>query len=142
MRIRRKKSKFGLFCESISIFWFSFSPLPFLFMSSFVSHQERIKGDREGIPHSIFRGALDLFTLSLPLARHVLHGVQSCETSGSTKHPRSARGNFVPILKTTRDELPMEQGVYGGCLLCHLYPLLFSFSRLSFAWNCVWHFFF
>ena len=24
------------------------------------------------------------------------------------KHPRSARGNFTPILKITRDELPME----------------------------------
>ena len=47
---------------------------------------------------------------------------KSCETS--TKHPRSARGNFIPILKTTRDEIPMEQGVYGGCLLCPLYPLL------------------
>jgi len=34
------------------------------------------------------------------------------------KHPRSARGNFIPILKITRDELPMEQGMYGGCLLC------------------------
>ena len=55
---------------------------------------------------SIFRNALDLFTLSLPLARHVLHGVWSCETS--TKHPRLARGNFIPILKITRDELPME----------------------------------
>ena len=38
--------------------------------------------------------------------RHVLHGVKSCETF--TKHPRSARGNFIPILKITRDELPME----------------------------------
>ena len=28
------------------------------------------------------------------------------------------------VLKITRDELPMEQGVYGGCLLCPLYPLL------------------
>ena len=70
----------------------------------------------------IFRNAFDLFTLSLPFARHVLHGVQSCETS--TKHPRSARGNFIPIRKITLDELPMEQGVYGGCLLCPLYPLL------------------
>ena len=26
----------------------------------------------------------------------------------STKHPPSARGNFIPILKITRDELPME----------------------------------
>ena len=26
----------------------------------------------------------------------------------STKHPRSARGNFIPILEITRDELPME----------------------------------
>ena len=26
----------------------------------------------------------------------------------STKHPRLARGNFIPILKITRDELPME----------------------------------
>ena len=65
---------------------------------------------------------LSIFTLSLPLARHVLHGVQSCETS--TKHPRSARGNFIPILKITRDELPTEQGVYRGCLLCPLYPFL------------------
>ena len=31
----------------------------------------------------------------------------------SAKHPRSARGNFIPILKITRDELPIEQGVYG-----------------------------
>ena len=28
------------------------------------------------------------------------------------------------MLKITRDELPMEKGVYGGCLLCPLYPLL------------------
>ena len=28
------------------------------------------------------------------------------------------------VLKITRDELPMEWGVYGGCLLCPLYPLL------------------
>ena len=28
------------------------------------------------------------------------------------------------VLKITRDELPMEEGVYGGCLLCPLYPLL------------------
>ena len=45
---------------------------------------------------------------------------QSCVTS--TKLPRSARGNFIPILKITGDELPIEQGV--GCLLCPLYPLL------------------
>ena len=62
------------------------------------------------------------FHFSLPFARHVLHGVQTCETS--TKHPRRARGNFIPILKITRDELPMEQGVYGGCPLCPLYSLL------------------
>ena len=30
------------------------------------------------------------------------------------------------VLKITRDELPMEQGVYGGYLLCPLYPLLIS----------------
>ena len=29
------------------------------------------------------------------------------------------------MLKITRDELPMEQGVYGGCPLCPLYSLLF-----------------
>ena len=28
------------------------------------------------------------------------------------------------VLKITRDELPMEKGVYGGCLLCPPYPLL------------------
>ena len=28
------------------------------------------------------------------------------------------------VLKITRDELPIEYGVYGGCLLCLLYPLL------------------
>ena len=28
------------------------------------------------------------------------------------------------VLEITQDELPMEQGVYGGCLLCPLYPLL------------------
>ena len=28
------------------------------------------------------------------------------------------------MLKITRDELPMEQGVYGGCPLCPLYSLL------------------
>ena len=28
------------------------------------------------------------------------------------------------MLKITRDELPMEYCVYGGCLLCPLYPLL------------------
>ena len=67
---------------------------------------------------SIFRNALDLFTLSLPLARHVLHGVWSCETS--TKYPRLARGNFIPILKITRDELPMDSP------LCPLYSLLLS----------------
>ena len=32
--------------------------------------------------------------------------------------------NFIPILKITRDELPMEQGVYGGCPLRPLYPLI------------------
>ena len=32
--------------------------------------------------------------------------------------------NFIPILKITQDELPMEKGVYGRCLLCTLYPLL------------------
>ena len=51
-----------------------------------------------------------------------------CLSPDHAKHPRSARGNFIPILKITRDELPMEQGVYGGCLLCPLYPLLGSFS--------------
>ena len=66
--------------------------------------------------------------LSISLRFHCLSpdmfctDVQSCETS--TKHPRSARGNFIPILKITQDELPMEQGVYGECLLCPLYPLL------------------
>ena len=46
-----------------------------------------------------------------PLARHVLHGVWLCETS--TKHPSLARGNFIPILKITRDELPMDRVCMG-----------------------------
>ena len=33
------------------------------------------------------------------------------------------------VLKITRDELPVEQGVYGGCLLCPLYPLLISIEE-------------
>ena len=28
------------------------------------------------------------------------------------------------VLKITGDKLPVEYGVYGGCLLCPLYPLL------------------
>ena len=32
------------------------------------------------------------------------------------------------VLKITRDELLMEWGVYGGCLLCPLYPLLLAFK--------------
>ena len=35
------------------------------------------------------------------------------------------------ILKITRDELLMEWGVYGGCLLCPLYPLLESTQQTS-----------
>ena len=70
---------------------------------------------------------LSISLFSLPFARNVLHRVQSCETS--TKHPRRARGNFIPILKITRDELPMEQGVYGGCLPCPLYPPLANIDR-------------
>ena len=55
---------------------------------------------------------------------------KSCETS--TKHPRSARGNFIPTLKIT-------PGVYGECLLCRLNPLLVSsFERASIVSNwCV-----
>ena len=34
------------------------------------------------------------------------------------------------VLKITRDELPVEQGVHGGCLLFPLYPLLASLIAL------------
>ena len=40
------------------------------------------------------------------------------------------------MLKITPDELPMEWGVYGGCLLCPLYPLLLFIER-SFT-ICPW----
>ena len=52
----------------------------------------------------------------------------------SVGHPRGKHSRYVigccliplgsMVSKITRDELPMEQGVYGGCLLCPLYPLL------------------
>ena len=52
----------------------------------------------------------------------------------SVGHPRGTQSRYeigccviplgVCVLKITRDELPMEWGVYGGCLLCPLYPLL------------------
>ena len=50
-----------------------------------------------------------------------------CTAFSHAKPPRNihaAREVTILILKITRDELPMEQGVYGGCLLCPLYPLL------------------
>ena len=31
-----------------------------------------------------------------------------CTAFSHAKHPRSARGHFIPILKITGDELPME----------------------------------
>ena len=34
---------------------------------------------------------------------------------------------IIILLKITRDELPVEWGVYGGCLPCPLYPLLSVF---------------
>ena len=73
----------------------------------------------------LFSQVLDLFTLSW-------------ETS--TKHPRSVRGNFIPILKITGDELPMELGVYGGCLLCPLYPLLLLLqsTKMVKRWQSFW----
>ena len=36
----------------------------------------------------------------------------------------SSRVIFRIGIKLPRDELPMEWGVYGGCLLCPPYPLL------------------
>ena len=52
----------------------------------------------------------------------------------SVGHPRETHSRYVigcclsplrsVVLKITRDELPMEQGVYGGCPLCPLYSLL------------------
>ena len=54
-----------------------------------------------------------------------------CTAFNHAKPPRSARGNFIPILKVTRDELPVEQGVYGGCLLCPPLP-----SLGSKIWSC------
>ena len=36
------------------------------------------------------------------------------------------------VLKITRDELPMEKGVYRGCLLCPLYPLLLKLIKGNF----------
>ena len=38
------------------------------------------------------------------------------------------------MLKITRDELPMEQGVYGGCPLCPLYSLLAKVNSIK-PWN-------
>ena len=40
------------------------------------------------------------------------------------------------VLKITRDELPMEWGVYGGCLLCPLYPLLNFNKKVSSFTDC------
>ena len=62
--------------------------------------------------------------VSISLRFHCLSPDMFCRAFSHAKHPRSTRGNFIPILKITRDELPMEQGAYGGCLLCPLYPLL------------------
>ena len=73
--------------------------------------------------------------LSISLRFHCLSPDMFCmafsHAKPQRKHPRSARGNFIPILKITRDELPMEQGVYGGCLLCPLYPLLVSIDSFA-----------
>ena len=47
---------------------------------------------------------------------------------GHAKPPRNIHAarevTLSRFLKTTRDELPMEQWVYGGCLLCPSYPPL------------------
>ena len=69
--------------------------------------------------------------LSISLLFHCLSPDMFCTAFSHAKRPRSARGNFIPILKITRDELPMEQGVYGGCLLCPLYPLLVGTNSSS-----------
>ena len=67
--------------------------------------------------------------LSISLRFHCLSPDMFCMAFSHANPPRNihaARGNFIPILKIARDELPMEQGVYGGCLLCPLYPLLYN----------------
>ena len=64
----------------------------------------------------------------------------------SVGHPRKTHSRQVigcclipleiPILKITRDELPMDQGVYWGCILCPLYPLLFiMYCSVSLCWQ-------
>ena len=45
-------------------------------------------------------------SLAIPLSQVLDLFTLSWETS--TKHPRSVRGNFIPILEITRDESPME----------------------------------
>ena len=51
--------------------------------------------------------------------RHILGFVQSWEVS--TKNPRNGRGNFIDVsrvfLQISRDELPVEKGIYGRCPL-------------------------
>ena len=60
-----------------------------------------------------------------------------CTAFSHAKPPRNIHAarevTFIPILKIIRDELPMEQGVYGGCLLCPLYPVLFSMHFFNFT---------
>ena len=46
--------------------------------------------------------------LSISLRFHCPSPDMFCTAFSHAKHPRSARGNFIPILKITRDELPME----------------------------------
>ena len=73
--------------------------------------------------------------LSISLCFHCLSPDMFCTACSHAEpprniHARNARGNFIPILKITPDELPMEQGVYGGCLLCPLHPLLVQIQYL------------
>ena len=46
--------------------------------------------------------------LSVSLRFHSLSPYMFCMVFIHAKHPRSARGNFIPILKIIRDELPTE----------------------------------
>ena len=54
--------------------------------------------------------------LSISSCFHCLSPDMICTAfSNGNLHETSTQraGNFIPILKITRDELPMEQGVYG-----------------------------